>query len=104
MDDADADVLRKLNPDDLIELIGVLRRDFRAASVAADAAAKAVGDMADKLSATLAENALLRAVANTARAYMISVDSTDPTITMGDRQRYMAELRRALRVEQDGVS
>jgi hypothetical protein len=47
---------------------------------------------------------LMRPVVAAARTYIESVDSTDPTITMGDRQRNMAELRRALRAEMDGGS
>lgn len=45
-----------------------------------------------------AERDRLRAVVDAARAYMESIDSTDPTITRQYRQECMAEVRRALRV------
>ena len=44
-----------------------------------------------------AERDRLRVVVDAARAYMGSIDSTDPTITRQYRQECMARLRRALR-------
>jgi hypothetical protein len=56
----DDEVLRGLHIDDLIALITVLRRDYAAATVAADTAAEAVGNMADYVSQIVAERDRLR--------------------------------------------
>jgi hypothetical protein len=61
------EVLRGLHIDDLIALITVLRRDYAAATVAADAAAEAVGNMADYVSQIIAERDRLQAVVDAVR-------------------------------------
>lgn len=63
----DEHVLRSLAIDDLVALVGVLRRDYAFATNAADAAAEAVGNMAEKCSTLMAERDRLRAVVDAVR-------------------------------------